>query len=104
MALSSVSHALSKKLSPEIVQTVLSMVEGFALQGVDKAIWRGILVNWQDREPWRTRGLNPASVRKESSAGTAGWGLLPGPRAVDGRGAALSPTVSVCVHPSTRGF
>ena len=98
MALSPVQHALAKKFSPEIVQTVLSMVEGFAPRGVDKATWRDILANWQDREPWRIHGLNPAFVREKIEC----WNRRLGPLAWSPRcgWAGLSPfNDRLCARP-----
>ena len=98
MALSPVQHVLAKKFSPEIVQTVLSMVEGFAPRGVDKATWRDILANWQDREPWRIHGLNPASVREKIEC----WNRRLGPLAWSPRcgWAGLSPfNDRLCARP-----
>ena len=104
MALSPVHHALAKKFSPEVVQTVLSMVEGFAPQGVDRAIWRSILVNWQnsplDLSTFRGDfGLNPIKVREEIEA----WSRKCGPLAWSprrGNGARGPLTDRLCARPA----
>ena len=79
---------------------VLCMVEGFAPQGVDKAIWRSILVNWQNRplDLCNTHGLNPVEVRE----GIEAWNRRCGPLAWSprfGNGARGPWTHRLCARP-----